>query len=57
MFRLVSFHSSVIAQCTPLKFFELKRGLIVRYWRKAAGSEPEIVRPDMLQVKIASFTD
>jgi hypothetical protein len=31
--------------------FELKRNLIVHPWRKTVGSEPEFVKPDMLQVK------
>jgi hypothetical protein len=57
LFGFVTFHSWAIAQFRPLKFFELKRNLIVRHWRKAAGNEPEVVRPNMLQGKIASFAD
>lgn len=46
---LVTLHSSACAQFKPLKFFELKRDLIFLLWRKAAGSEPGAVKPDMLQ--------
>ncbi|WP_277926804.1 hypothetical protein [Nostoc foliaceum] len=37
LFRFVTFHSWAIAQFRPLKFSQLKRDLIVRHWKKAAG--------------------
>ncbi len=43
MFKLITFHSSLIAQYKPLKLFELKRDLIVLCLKQATLSEPQAI--------------